>query len=102
MQCNMGTIDRIIRIIVGIGFVVYSVHYLNPMMALPSIVIAYTVGTRWCLFYHLMGINTGCHLDKERKYVRTSITEGISISLVFFLLSVIIYLTLKYIIQYMV
>ena len=102
MKCNMGTTDRYIRATIGVVFAIYAVMYFSPIIAIPSIVIAYTVATRWCILYQLLGINTGCHLDEKNgsKGTRGSIVEGISISTVVFLIALIIYLIIQYIIKF--
>jgi len=98
MKCNMGTMDRYIRASMGIAFAIYAAMTLKPIFAIPVLIIAYTVSTRWCLLYQMMGINTGCHLEeKDTKGTRNNIIEGLSISLVFLLLLLIIYLIVRYI-----
>ena len=94
----MGKIDRYIRTAIGIGIALYALINFEFIIALPSIVIAYTVATRWCILYHLLGINTGCHLEEGNtaKIGRNNIIEGLFTSFVFFLLLLIIYLILKY------
>ena len=98
MKCNMGTIDRYIRATMGIAFAVYAAMTLNPILAIPILIVTYTVVTRWCLLYHFLGINTGCHLkdDHTAKGGRNNLIEGLSISLVFLLLLFIIYLIARY------
>jgi len=98
MKCNMGTIDRYIRATIGIALAVYAAMTLNPIIALPILIVTYTVVTRWCLLYHFMGINTGCHMkdNNTAKGGRNNLIEGLSISLVFLLLLFIIYLIARY------
>ena len=99
MKCNMGTTDRYIRATAGIMFAIYAGMKLDPIIAIPSIIIAYTVVTRWCLLYHMMGINTGCHQVEGNsvKSGRNNIFEGLSVSLLFLLVLLIIYLIIRYI-----
>ena len=64
MKPNMGTVDRIIRAIVGIALI--AIWALDLMQGMPAI-IALVVGVvmlltamlRWCPPYSLLGINTG-------------------------------------------
>lgn len=99
MKCNMGTTDRYIRSIMGIIFAIYAAIMFNPIIAIPSIIIAYTVATRWCILYHFLGINTGCQQVEGNtvKSGRNNIIEGFSISLILLLLVSIIYFIVKYI-----
>ena len=99
MKCNMGTTDRIIRIGIGTIFTIYAIIEFNPIIIIPCIVIAYTVGKRWCILYHFLGINTGCDSTERNapKGTRGSIVEGLAVSSVFFLIAVILYLILRYI-----
>jgi len=99
MKCNMGTTDRYIRAIMGIVFAIYAAIMFDPIIAIPSIIIAYTVATRWCILYHFLGINTGCHQveGNTEKSGRNNIIEGLSISLVLLLLLLIIYFIVRYI-----
>jgi hypothetical protein len=64
MKPNMGTVDRIIRAIVGIALI--AIWLLDLLQGMPAI-IALVVGVvmlltamlRWCPPYALLGINTG-------------------------------------------
>ena len=64
---NMGTTDRYIRGIVGLILTVYAAISLNPIIAIPVAIITYTVATRWCFMYQLVGLNTGCHIKPSSK-----------------------------------
>lgn len=94
----MGTIDRYIRATAGAALAIYAVINFNIFIAIPIIIIAYTVATRWCILYQFLGINTGCNreTDGSQKGTRNNIIEGLSISLVLFLLLLIIYLIIRY------
>ena len=96
MECNMGTTDRYIRTAMGIAFTIFAAMTLKPIMLVPVLIIAYTVSTRWCFLYHLMGINTGCHHTTARKG-RNNIIEGLSLSLLLLLMLLLIYLIVRYI-----
>ena len=77
----------------------YAAIMFDPIIAIPSVIIAYTVATRWCILYHFLGINTGCHQveGNTEKSGRNNIIEGLSISLVLLLLLSIVYFIVKYI-----
>ncbi len=98
MKCNMGTKDRIVRITIGTLLAVYALIEFNPVIAIPCIIIAYTVGTRWCILYHYLGINTGCDSTEVNasKGTRSNILEGLSVSAVFLFIGLIIYLIIRY------
>ena len=98
MKCNMGTVDRYIRSTIGIALAIYAVMTLNPIAAIPVIIIVYTVSTRWCILYQLMGINTGCHLNEnDTKGTRNNIIEGLALSAVLLLVLLIVYLIVRYV-----
>ena len=98
MKCNMGIVDRYIRSTMGIALAIYAAITLSPIFAIPVVIIVYTVSTRWCILYQLMGINTGCHLDEnDTKGTRNNIIEGLALSAVLLLLLLIIYLIVRYV-----
>jgi len=64
MKANMGTIDRVIRAIVGIALIAsWPLGLLEGTLAivLPVVgaVLLVTAMLRWCPPYMLLGINTG-------------------------------------------
>ena len=64
MKPNMGTLDRIIRAIVGIALIaLWSLDLLQGVPAtialVVGIVLLLTALLRWCPPYSLLGINTG-------------------------------------------
>lgn len=64
MKANMGTIDRVIRAIVGIALIAsWPLGLLEGTLAivLPvvGVVLLVTAMLRWCPPYNLLGINTG-------------------------------------------
>ena len=64
MKANMGTIDRVIRAIVGIALIAsWPLGLLEGTLAivLPvmGVVLLITAMLRWCPPYMLLGINTG-------------------------------------------
>jgi hypothetical protein len=70
MKPNIGTLDRGIRVIVGI--VLISLWPLGLIQG-TAVIIAFAVGIavlatallRWCPPYDLLGINTGAHKDQS-------------------------------------
>jgi hypothetical protein len=60
---NVGTVDRLIRLILAIGLaylglVVYSGSTLGIVLTVVATVLAVTALASSCLFYGLLGINT--------------------------------------------
>ena len=97
MKCNMGKVDRIIRSTAGIIFIAYALYTFDPIWIIPIVIITYTVATRWCILYQMLGINTGCHLEETSvKKGRGNILEGLSVSMVLLLSLFIIYLIIRY------
>jgi len=95
----MGTTDRYIRATIGIAIGIYAAISFNPIVAIPVVIIAYTVTTRWCILYHFLGINTGCQQTEGNtvKSGRNNIIEGLAISLVLLLLLLVVYFIIQYI-----
>jgi hypothetical protein len=61
MKCNVGPIDRIIRIVVGLGIAIGGIIF-ESYWGLIGIPILATGVFSYCLLYPLLGINT---LKKE-------------------------------------
>ncbi len=64
MKANMGTIDRIIRAIVGVALIAswplgLIEGTLGIILPLLGVVMLLTAMLRWCPPYMLLGINTG-------------------------------------------
>lgn len=57
MQCNVGTTDRILRIIAGIG-IMGAGYYFQNWWGVIGIVPVLTATFRWCPAYLPFGINT--------------------------------------------
>ena len=95
---NMGSTDRLIRSMMAIALSIYAFMTLNPIFAIPISLIAFTVSTRWCVLYQIMGINTGCHLDNNAtKGTRNNLKEGLALSAALLLILGIAYLIIRYI-----
>ena len=57
MKCNVGSIDRIIRIVIGLGLAIGGVIF-ESYWGLIGIPILATGVFRYCLVYSLLNINT--------------------------------------------
>ena len=64
MTCNIGKVERIIRVIVGIAVIVWGVMEQNWLGAIGLIPLV-TALIGWCPPYALLGINTGCKTKKD-------------------------------------
>lgn len=64
MKCNVGTIDRVLRAVVGIALVVWAFLSGN-MIGYVGVVFIVTALFSFCPFYPLLGINTGCKLKEK-------------------------------------
>lgn len=64
MSCNVGAIDRIIRLVLGIALIVMTL--LNPgnafswLLVLIGIVLVLTSAIGFCPLYTALKLNTGC------------------------------------------
>ena len=63
MKSNVGGIDKILRILVGIALIAWALLG-GPIWAWIGIVPLATGLMGWCAFYPLLGINT-CPLKKD-------------------------------------
>jgi hypothetical protein len=64
MKPNMGTVDRVIRAIVGIALIAaFALELLQGTIGMIAVVVGVvlliTAALRWCPPYTLLGINTG-------------------------------------------
>lgn len=67
MKCNIGTGDRILRIIVGLAFFLYGLVTAPAggsfIIGLIGVVLVVTALISFCPLYTAIGINTGCKKD---------------------------------------
>lgn len=63
MKANVGGIDRILRIVVGLALILWAVALGGPIWAWIGVVPLVTGLFKFCPFYPLLGMNT-CALDK--------------------------------------
>jgi hypothetical protein len=64
MKTNVGGIDRILRIVVGLGLIVWAVALAGPAWAWIGVAPLATGLFRFCPAYPLMGMST-CAAKKE-------------------------------------
>ena len=63
MSVNVGSIDRIIRILAGLGLIAWAAFFNGPVWAWIGVVPLATGVFRICPAYSILGINT-CGLKK--------------------------------------
>jgi hypothetical protein len=66
MKANVGTIDRIIRVIVGLAIIGVGVYFQSWWGAI-GVVPILTAAIGYCPPYHLLGISTCCTPKTEAK-----------------------------------
>ena len=59
---NIGMYDRILRLAIGLGLIVYGYFY-SYISILIGLFTLYEALASWCILYQLLGINT-CPLKK--------------------------------------
>jgi hypothetical protein len=64
MKLNVGGIDRVLRILVGLGLVAWAALLGGPVWAWIGIVPLATGAIGFCPFYPILGMNT-CPMKKE-------------------------------------
>lgn len=65
MKKNVGTVDRIIRVVLGVAFVVLGI-LVSPWFYLPAAIALVTAGLGFCGLYTLFGIST-CKVEESKK-----------------------------------
>jgi hypothetical protein len=59
MMCNIGKVDRIIRVVIGVLIIAWGLMNNNWLGAIGLIPLG-TALVGWCPLYAIFGINTGC------------------------------------------
>jgi len=65
MQCNTGTVDRIVRIIFGLLLLAYAIAEWNFIIGVISLIPIGTALLKFCPLYKVIGLNTGCRTQKN-------------------------------------
>lgn len=60
MMCNIGKIDRIIRVVIGVLVIVWGLMN-NSWLGAIGLIPLVTALVGWCPLYAIFGINTGCN-----------------------------------------
>ena len=72
MDDNIGKIDKILRLILVVMFIILGIVY-SKWFFIPAIILVYTVITGWCGLYTLFKINT-CK-EEEHKTITSKKTS---------------------------
>ncbi len=63
-MCNEGTIDRTVRVVIGIGVIAWGVMNSNWLGAIGAVpLLTGLIG--WCPLYAMIGLNTGCKIKED-------------------------------------
>lgn len=65
MKCNVGKIDRIIRITIAITLITIGIMAQNYILAAVGLIPLLTAFIGFCPLYALIGLNTGCKISKD-------------------------------------
>ncbi|MCH9812806.1 MAG: DUF2892 domain-containing protein [Epsilonproteobacteria bacterium] len=60
MKCNIGKIDKMLRIIIGLVLIATGIYLQNYIIAAIGAIPLLTALTHFCPLYTLLGLNTGC------------------------------------------
>lgn len=63
MVCNVGKIDKVIRVVVGVALIVWAITSGN-ILGYIGIILVITSIIGFCPLYTLLGINTGCDIKR--------------------------------------
>lgn len=64
MECNLGKIDRTLRIVAGLALIVWAMIGGN-ILGYAGIVLLLTGTMSFCPIYALFGFSTGCKIKQE-------------------------------------
>lgn len=67
MKCNVGKIDRIIRVVLGVVILGWGLMNSCIIADIVGALLLVTAIIGWCPPYALLGINTGCEIKKGNK-----------------------------------
>jgi membrane protein implicated in regulation of membrane protease activity len=58
MDCNIGKIDRIIRLVIGVALLLLAFLLQSVLLGIVGLVVLVTGVIKFCLLYKLLDINT--------------------------------------------
>ena len=89
MKPNIGTNDRIVRLIIGVVLISLALIYKSAFMALGGLFSIYEAVSSWCVFYQILGKNT-CPIKNPKSAFswRGTLLLGLRILLVAIVLNI--------------
>lgn len=94
MKQNIGTNDRIIRLIIGVVLISLAIVSKSTFMALAGLFSLYEAVTSWCVFYQLLGRNT-CPIKNTKNAFewKNTFTVGLKILFIAIVLNILAHFT---------
>ncbi|HFU77830.1 MAG TPA: DUF2892 domain-containing protein [Epsilonproteobacteria bacterium] len=65
MVCNVGKIDRIVRLLIAIVLIIWGLTAKYLMMLIVGVSLLFTALSGWCIIYALLKLDTGCQKKKN-------------------------------------
>ncbi len=66
MTKNIGTVDKVLRLVIGFALIVYGVTQ-SSLLGFIGIIPIATAAFSLCPLYSILGINTQCSISNETK-----------------------------------
>ena len=82
MKPNIGTKDRIVRLIIGVVLISLALIYKSTFMALGGLFSIYEAFSSWCVFYQLLGRNT-CPIESPKNAFKWKETLIVGLRILF-------------------
>ena len=83
MKPNIGTYDRLVRLVIGIVLISLAIVNKSTLMALGGIFSLYEAVSSWCVFYHFLGKNT-CPIKNPKSSFEWKSTLARGLKILFF------------------
>jgi len=64
MKQNVGTVDRIIRLVLGLVLIILAIYWKCWFCGIVGAIVLLTAVLGWCGLYRVLGINT-CKIKKQ-------------------------------------
>ena len=82
MKPNIGTKDRIARLIIGVVLISLALIYKSAFMALGGLFSIYEAASSWCVFYQILGRNT-CKVESPKSAISWKETLVVGLRILF-------------------
>jgi hypothetical protein len=89
MKQNLGLADRLLRLVLGVGFLAVGVSTGSGIAVIGGLFSIYEAVASWCVFYQLIGRNT-CPLPSARRHLELLelLMQGLVIFIVALLMNI--------------